>query len=377
MSERKQPLAERVGARIERARRMRGHTLRSMADLLGGQYSHTTLQKYEKGIICPDIRTIGLIARALDLRTDYFVQDSGFKLEAVEYRKLSKLGKKAQKQIEEEAFEFFERYLEIESILSVLPEKLPNLNLNSESLESLGEAIEKAAVDLRMAWALGMNPIPNVHTMLEEHGIKVKILKDRDGFDGFSAIAQSDRKKLGTIALSRKSNHDAARLRFTALHELGHLILKLPELEPADKERACHQFAGAMLIPKSKFIEIFGRNRIKISVGELVAIKEEWGISCMATMARARNLGLISPGRYKTFCIEANKRKWRSDREYDSSGNLIAGEPGEWLGNEESGRFEQLVFRALSSDIITASKACGLLNWTPSKLAENYQLIES
>ena len=79
----------------------------------------------------------------------------------------------------------------------------------------------------------------------------------------------------------------------------------------------------------------------------------------------ARDLTLITAGRFKSFCIMANKRGWRKN------------EPGTWKGDEKSGRFKQLVMRALSSDIITASKACGLLNWTPSELAENYQLIEA
>jgi len=60
-----QTLAQQVGARIERARLMRGHSLRSLAEALNGQYSHTTLQKYEKGVICPDTGALGLIAQAL------------------------------------------------------------------------------------------------------------------------------------------------------------------------------------------------------------------------------------------------------------------------------------------------------------------------
>jgi Zn-dependent peptidase ImmA (M78 family) len=90
---------------------------------------------------------------------------------------------------------------------------------------------------------------------------------------------------------------------------------------------------------------MFGRNRGGISVAELVAIKEEWGISCMAIMARVRDLALITAGRFKSFCIMANKQRWRK------------GEPGNWKGDEMSGRFKQLVMRALSSDIMTASKA--------------------
>ena len=349
---------------MERARLMRGHSLRSLAEALAGQFSHTTLQKYEKGILCPDTGVLGLIADVLDVRVDYFLKQEGLKLETVEYRKHSKLGKKAQKQVEEEAFEFFERYLEIEEILSLPDESLPNYDLCKYGDEELPDKIEESAKRLRKEWNLGQNPIPNVHLMLEEHGVKVKFLDDREGFDGFSSFAQTGEKIVPTVALSRKGERDNTRLRFTALHELAHLILTLPSrLTGQEKERACHRFASALLLPKEVFTKTFGRNRIKISVAELVAIKEEWGISCSAIMARARDLALITAGRYKSFCIQTNRMGWRKN------------EPGKWKGSEESSRFKQLVFRALAEEVISSSKACGLLSLTGEELAESFEYV--
>ncbi len=364
------PLAQRVGSRIERARLMRGLSLRALADALNGKFSHTTLQKYEKGVICPNTEALGFIARALSVRVDYFLKSNQLKLEHVEYRKHSKLGKKAQKQVQEEAFEFFERYLEIESVLSIPYEPFPTYDLTNVSVGELPAMIEEKAIKLRKKWEIGMNPIPNVHSMLEAHGVKVKILNDHEGFDGFSAFAKTEDHRIPTIALSRNNNadvqSDVTRLRFTAIHELAHLILMLPDyLKPADKERACHRFAGAFLIPKEMFAEMFGQNRIKISIAELVAIKEEWGLSCAAIMARARDLGLITAGRYKTFCILKNKWGWYTKKK----------EPGNWMGNEESSRFKQMVYRALSEEVITASKACGLLDVSSAELAESFEFI--
>jgi len=367
----KSSLTQRVGSRIERARLMRGFSLRGLADALDGKFSHTTLQKYEKGVICPDTEALGFVARALDVRVDYFLKNDQLKLEHVEYRKHSKLGKKAQKQVQEEAFEFFERYLEIEGILSIPYEPLPEYDLTKVSVEELPEVIEEKAIQLRKRWEIGMNPIPNVHSMLESHGVKVKILDDRDGFDGFSAFAKTGEHSIPVVTLSRKNRKDdlqsdVTRLRFTAIHELAHLILMLPDyLKPADKERACHRFAGAFLIPKEMFVAMFGQNRIKISIAELVAIKEEWGLSCTAIMTRARDLGLITAGRYKTFCILKNKWGWYTRKK----------EPGDWLGNEESSRFKQMVYRALSEEVITVSKACGLLDVSSAELAESVEFI--
>lgn len=364
-------LAERVGHRIERARLMRGFSLRSLANALNGKFSHTTLQKYEKGVICPNTEALGFIAQTLCVRADYFLTSDQFKLEQVEYRKHSKLGKKAQKQIQEEAFEFFERYLEIESVLSIPHEPLPKYDLTKASIDKLPKMIEEKAIKLRKQWDIGMNPISNVHSMLEAHGVKVKILNDSEGFDGFSAFAKTEGLSIPTVALSRNDNAgvrgDVTRLRFTAIHELAHLILMLPDyLKPADKERACHRFAGAFLIPKETFTKMFGQNRIKISVAELVAIKEEWGLSCVAIMARAQDLNLITAGRYKAFCILKNKWGWYTKKK----------EPGNWMGNEKSSRFKQMVYRALSDEVITTSKACGLLNVSSSELAESFEFID-
>jgi Zn-dependent peptidase ImmA (M78 family)/ribosome-binding protein aMBF1 (putative translation factor) len=359
-----EPLPKRVGARIERARLMRGHSLRSLAEALGGAFSHTTLQKYEKGDLTPELTTIGALADVLDLRPDYFLKRDSLKLEEVEYRKLTKLGKKDQKQIEEEAFEFFERYLEIEALLSIQSEPLPNFELTQVNVAELGDAIETTAIELRTRWNLGLNPIPNMHTMLEQNGIKVKFLNPRKGFDGISAIAKAGRLQVPTIALSNEFIKDLPRMRFTAIHELAHLVLDLPEMEHRDKERACHRFASAFIIPRARFIEAFGTKRQKVLVAELEMIKAEWGISYGASMKRALDLGLITEGRHKSFCIMSNKCGWRKN-----------GEPlGHWAGEETSYRFKQLVLRALAQDLITTSKACGLLNWSSSKLAAEYQL---
>ncbi|MCB1123969.1 MAG: ImmA/IrrE family metallo-endopeptidase, partial [Verrucomicrobiae bacterium] len=219
-------------------------------------------------------------------------------------------------------------------------------------------------LDLRGKWNLGLNPIPNVHTMLESQGIKVKLLDPRKGFDGFSAMARADNSEIPVVALSKEPQKNITRQRFTLVHELAHLILAFPDhLTVREKENLCHRFAGAFLIPKMIFIKLFGENRIKIAVAELKAIKAEWGISCAAIMKRAHDLKLITDGRYKSFNIMANKWKW------------LENEPGNWAGEEASSRFSQMVFRALAEGLISISKACGLLNLSNAELAEQFELV--
>ena len=358
-------IAARLGLRLRRARLMSGHSLRELAALLDGVVSHTQIAKFEAGEACPDSKQLARFSQILKVRPDYFFKLDVLKLETVEYRSQTKLGEKGRKRLEEQAYEFFERYLEIERILGIDQEPLPLADLSQMKAEDFPAAVEKAAKDLREAWELGMNPIPNVHVMLETHGVKVKTLAQEAGFDGFSAFAQANETRVPVIALSKRwlegVEKDLPRFRFTAIHELGHLYLKFPaSFGHKEKENWCHWFAGAFLIPWEPFEERFGVNRIKISLNELIAIKQEWGVSVAAIMKRASNLGLVTPGRYKTYCIVANKNRWN------------AKEPGKWSGDEKSSRFEPLVLRALAQELVTHSKAAGLLGITLPDLGALY-----
>ena len=137
------------------------------------------------------------------------------------------------------------------------------------------------------------------------------------------------------------------------VHELAHLILPLaPNLPLREKERAISRFAGAFLLPKRPFEEMFGKNRQTISLGELIQIKAYFGASIMAIMKRAEQLGLISSAVYRRFCMFVSQQQWRTH-----------GEPGdaEYKGDESHSRFQQLVFRAVAEGVITSSRGAALL----------------
>ena len=142
------------------------------------------------------------------------------------------------------------------------------------------------------------------------------------------------------------------RKRLTALHELGHLVMKLPEgLSHKQKESLCYRFAGAMLLPAVAMRTRLGTKRPDgISFPERIGIKEDWGISIAALMRRAADLGIISPGQLKSFHFTNQKHRKQ--------------EPGHWEGSEKADRFEQLVYRAASQELITRAKAAELLDVT-------------
>ena len=339
------------GERLKRARARKGLSLRDLAAKLkaaGVEISHTAIGHYENAVMMPDSGKLIALCDILDVEPDYFFRSESVRLEKIEFRKLSRFGAKKVDQIRESAADFFERYLEIESILDLNPKPMQKIDLHEINADDQNwlEHAEAAAQTIRAAWCLGSSALTNVHELLESQGVKVKEVESDAGFDGFSGWAD---QTTPVIVLSKRLNTDLPRKRFTSLHELGHLAIDFPDsLDKKQREQFANRFAGAMLIPRDALIRNLGRSRpFGISMMELKAIKEDWGVSVAALCRRALDLDIITPAIYKSFCIRNRNNRKK--------------EPGEWLGSESANRFTQLVIRALSQQAITRSKASELL----------------
>lgn len=344
------------GERLRRARLMRGLTLREVAARLGQaglKLSHAALQKYEKGLAGPDSSVLLALARTFDLDAGFFFRSHTVALANIEFRKLAKFPQREVQRVREEAADYFERYLQIESVLEIQAAPLPQVDLSAvppTDLGSLGQAAEEAADMIRRNWKLGEDALANVQELLEEHGIKVKEVQAAESFNGFSGWAD---ECTPVIVLADWLNQDLPRKRLTALHELGHLVLQLPEgLTHKQKESLCYRFAGAMLLPAEQLRKRVGPKRPDdISFRERIGIKGDWGLSIAALMRRAADLGIISQSQLHSFHFQNSKTRKT--------------EPGEWDGTEHADRYEQLVYRAAAQELITRSKAAELLEVGP------------
>ena len=343
------------GERLRRARLMRGLTLREVAARLaesGTSLSHAAYQKYEKGLMGPDSTVLLALARLFGVDAGYFFRQKSVSLGTIEFRKLTHFPEREVKRVREEAADFFEKYLQIEEILELAPAPLPRKDLTGltpDQGDALAWAAEEAAVMVRSEWKLGEAALSNVHELLEEHGVKVKEVTADESFDGFSGWADG---RTPVIVLASWLKQDLPRKRLTALHELGHLVMNLPAgLTHKQKEGLCYRFAGAMLLPAGALRARVGVKRPGgISMPERLGTKADWGISISALMRRAADLGILTQSQLTSFHIaNRNHRKV---------------EPGRWEGSETADRFEQLVFRAASQELITRAKAAELLDVT-------------
>jgi len=155
--------------RVKSARKMAGFSQQNLADKLNNIISKQAISKYEKGEMLPDSQVLLNLADVLNVKPDYFFRKPVVNLSEIEFRKKSKLSIKEENSIKEKTIDFLERYLELENLLGIdEPFKIPVKN----KIISSHEHIENVTVDLRNAWDLGLNPVPNVLEMLEDRGVK-------------------------------------------------------------------------------------------------------------------------------------------------------------------------------------------------------------
>jgi Zn-dependent peptidase ImmA (M78 family)/transcriptional regulator with XRE-family HTH domain len=331
--------------RLKSARVLKGYSLQDLANQLNNTITRQSLHKYEKGEVMPDSRMIGLLSDKLGLRPDYFFSKTQIELGKIEFRKLDRLPVKDESRIIEFVKDKLGRYLELEKILCIETEFVNPVTLTS-AVKNLDD-IEQAVADVRKEWDMGTDAVANTIELLENHHIKVVEVEAGDSFDGMQTYVNG---KIPVIAVNRDKVKSADRKRFTVLHELAHLVLPLNGLSESTKEKFCHQFAAALLFPKEAAIRELGISRSKVLLPELGALKKEYGISMQAIVMRAKDLGILSDNYTRHFFFMIKQMGWKVQ------------EPVDYIGDECSGRFEQLLYRALAEELITIGKAAQLCN---------------
>lgn len=340
-------MKETFSKRLKSARTLAALSQDQLVEKMGNMVSKNAISKYEKGQMMPDSAILLALSNALKVKSDYFFRPFTVEIEKVEFRKKQRLSVKDVNAIKQTVTDFVERYIEVEQFLNI---ESAFVNPIKALVVASIKDIDKAAIRVRSEWKIGLNALPNVIDLLEDNEIKVIEVDAPDEFDGFSGWADS---KIPVIVINK--NYNAERKRLTTLHELGHLLLNLPDdISNKEKEKFCFQFAGAMLIPEPTFKSEIGDIRSHFSIPELIAVKETYGISIQAVMARAKDLGVINESQFISF------RKWISrNRTEDGLGS--------YKGMEQAFRFKQLIHRAAAEEIISLSKAANLSN---QKLAE-------
>lgn len=341
--------------RLKSARVMASLSQDQLVKRINGKVSKNSISKYEKGLMLPNSEVLIELSRALGLKTDFFYRAFEVEIGSVEFRKRANLSAKEGRSIKEQVTDQLSRYLELEEILNI---QSSFINPLEGVLISDKHDVELAVGILREKWKLGQGSISNVIDLLEHKAIKVIELQASSRFDGLSGWAN----KLYPIVVLNQS-FTQERKRLTALHELAHLTLNFNvELSQAEIEKLCFHFAGAFLLPTEALKMEIGGHRNHITLYELRALKESYGISIAAIMARAYSMGIISESSYLRF------NKWNSkNRKEDGLGAVRA--------KESPTRFTRLLHYAASEEYITLSKAANLANQKLASFRQGFQAV--
>jgi len=339
--------------RLRTARLMNGYSLQELSDKIENMVSKQSLNKYEKSEVVPDTEKVEKLAAALNVKPSFFYRAPKVTLGELSFRKLQDFSVKESNIITEKIRDFLERYIELEESMGITEHFT---NPVQDFIIKDSSDVEEATEIIREKWNMGFDAISNVIDLFEDHNIKVIEVEADDKLDGCQTIVNGI---IPVIVMNKNVIKPCDRKRFTALHELGHLLLNFEKsIDEKQQEKLCHRFAGAMLMHKSAVIKAFGEKRISTSIPELGAIKLKYGISIAALLYRLKDLNIISANFYKHFMFMLSITDQRKV------------EPYPYTGKESGHRFKQLLYRALAEKKLDYEKAAEISGQTEQEIKD-------
>ena len=295
--------------RLHEARQMMGLSMEKLAELTGGIITKQSISRYEKGLMLPKRVAKLAMAKALNISDSYF-DGTNLKIDMPMLRTTSngKLSEDELQALEAKLSFWAEQNLAKEKDAG-FPTQFQN-PIKDTKVSTLEDAIQ-ASILLREKWHCGDGPIASILRLLERKGIMILAATLPDYVFGMSTWA--DKKHPLMILDFNPEKSTVEKLRFTAVHELAHLLLSFPQESEYSVEKRCDLFASFFLLPKQTFIEELGaEKREKITLDEMIDIKELYGASLAASIIAARDYGIITT-EYKrawyTEHIEPNPRE--------------------------------------------------------------------
>ena len=205
--------------------------------------------------------------------------------------RLTRTSKDAAHQWARLIYEEYRRLRESANVLSVRLERLP------------GVLPSTAAHEVRHMLGFPQNePIPYLLLEMERAGIVVLGLPfATNDLDAFAAWC--DKEPL--ISLLGEPPGD--RQRFSAAHELGHLVLHASDQRGRQIELEADAFAAELLTPLNSMASVMPRHP---TLSSLAMLKTEWGVSIKSLIQRARELGLVDQDRATSLYKQISARGW-------------------------------------------------------------------
>ncbi len=227
--------------------------------------------------------------------------ETEFPLGSLLFRARSDMTEREQKAVHRHAqmaYELMRRMVSGESVRDVAV-RVPNVPGDPERAAGIARS------------ELGLSPDQPVkhliHTMESAGVLVIALPRAFEKGDAFSVWGFSDDHRRRPIVIM-SSDRPADRVRLSAAHELGHLVMHQPlPASPLIHEEADH-FAGAFLMPPDAMRQEIGTTT---TLETFLNLKPKWGVSIQALIVRAHELGIITKRKYRTLFQRLSARGWR------------------------------------------------------------------
>ena len=323
-----------VSEQLRQARLAAGLTLQELADRLENAVTRQALSKYERGTSQPSPTRIIELATALGVPPSIFLKESPADIRWLAFRKRAAVKGARLDHLTARASQRVEAEMRLRDMFSLSRRHDLPAPIDVHSLDDC----DYAAAALRIRWDLGYRPITGLIEMLEERGGTIIVEHIQDGFDGLSGWADQ------TPILVLNTGMPPDRVRLSAAHEIGHLVMVRTGDDKQDEEFA-YRFAGSFLVPSDAVRNELGMRRHDLDLDELGLLKQRWGLSMQAWIRRARDIGTISAPLYTSLNVLFRHEGWSRE------------EPYQYVANESPSLFRRLVSHARSEDMITSEEA--------------------
>ena len=258
--------------------------------------SAAAIGQYERGEVKPRAETIAALSEVLRVPSGFFAHGrprAQVEIAEASFRRLRATTVAQQQQ----ATAYVEQAWELNCYLEESVE-FPEIDLPAWALPDSEDVVDPitAARLLRKYWGLGQGPLLDLVTQLEQRGILVLLFSlqeegaegEKSRIDAFSTTALPR----PVIALTPDKANDVLRHRFSAAHELGHVVLHHGRQGTGSElEREANQFAAEFLTPRDVINDELPR---RLNFDRLEELSQKWGVSVKSLLYRLRELDLVS-----------------------------------------------------------------------------------
>lgn len=362
-----------IAANVARLRLDRQLTQEELARKAG--LSRMALGKIERGIVVPRARTLAALGDALGVPLGDLVTPVQ-PLKTVRFRAQARVHARAQ--ILAEVAKWLDAYTQVEADLG---ESCP---FQFKAVRIQPRSPEKTAQAARKAIGLGPEePVLDICGLLESSGVKLLFLvKKSDSFFGLSVGAEDGGPAVVVNTWERIS---VERWIFTAVHELGHLLLHPAEYRrdatelSVQTEREADAFASHFLMPEAAFESEWDETRGHPLLVRVLKVKRIFRVSYKTVLYRLVESSRETSDIWRTFQCQHRSYFGKTLRRTEEPEALKrsefawnwsrSGEP-EGLSRHDfvENRLSRLVRQALEQEHISLGRAAEILRLTREEM---------